>query len=246
MTTTLILALGAALLQATPAREARSAPGAGAGFFRSCVVDFWGEKKTSSPPAPVDGSLSRESIWAEPIRQPDGRMSVYVPPKPVLQFLEDPTRERAREYLAWQEERAKKLKTAMEVLRDLRDEDTRVSGSRPAPAVPGVDAPASPPLPPPAPAAANLSIELLYFKKKGCPWCVEQDKVLAELTRAHPGIRVRTATPESAPELWAEHEVKVVPMIVVPAPLGRKVKLRGFISAERILSVIEEVNRAAP
>ena len=40
-----------------------------------------------------------ESIWVEPGRASDGGASVYVPPRPVREFLEVPTEERARAYL---------------------------------------------------------------------------------------------------------------------------------------------------
>ena len=65
---------------------------------------------------PIGPILIRESIWAEPIKLPDGRYSLYVPPGPVLEFLENPTKKTARAYLAWQEERTRKMKKAIRLL----------------------------------------------------------------------------------------------------------------------------------
>lgn len=245
-----LLASAVALLQEPVAGPVRNAAPGPAGFFRRGLVDFWGDKSAALARAAVGpAGGSRESIWAEPIRQPDGRMSVYVPPKPVLRFLEAPSRDSAREYLAWQEERAKMLKTAMEILRDIRDEKLGAAPPH-AEASPQATSTAfahSPHTSSPATAAKPIPpVEILYFKKKGCPWCAEEDKALGELTATRPEIRIRVATPESDPQLWAEHGVKVVPTLVIPAPAGRKVTLRGYMPAGQILRVLEEVNRAAP
>jgi glutaredoxin len=227
-----------------PGGEAARAAGTRS-FFRETAVDFWGDQKSAaakeaSRPKPV-----QESIWAEPIRLPDGRMTVYLPPRPVLGFLENPTRESARGYLAWQEERAGKLKTAMELLREVKEE--RNPPAVPAAAEMAPEAPDHPeskaPRAPRSPAPPGS--EILYFKKKDCPWCAREDEALTELGRSHPEIKVRTIALEEEPELARSYGVTVVPTLVVPAPRGRKVTLRGFVPAAQIIRVIEQVNHAA-
>ncbi len=182
-------------------------------LFRAERINFWGETKTRPP-----SDRTEESIWAEPIRTPDGRVSVYVPPKPVLAFLEKPSREMGEKYLAWQEERMRKLKAAIEVLKKIQAERGAAAGRSP-------------------------EGEVLYFKREGCPWCREEDKVLAQLTKDHPRVKVRPVSPTEAPELWKEYGVTVVPTLVVKSPQGKAVVLRGFTPSARILTAFQEVPR---
>lgn len=205
-----------------------------AAFFQSDLVDFWGEgKKKSEKKLNLDPEDSLESIWAEPIRTPDGRFTTYVPPKKVLAFLENPTRETARDYVAWQEERMKKLKAAVDVLRELQEEKR---GSKPE-AEPKDERTAS---------TRAISGEVLYFKKANCPWCAEEDKALAALLKANPGISVRMIQPGEAPELWKEFGVTAVPTLVLSRPGGketRKTVVRGFLPSDQLARILMEVNR---
>lgn len=74
-------------------------------FFRK-EVDFWESRKAAEKPR-----------WVEP---------GHTPPREVVEFLEDPTKENAKKYLAWQRERTERLKKAMEVLAELDAEEDRV------------------------------------------------------------------------------------------------------------------------
>lgn len=196
-------------------------PPQAAAFFRVGRVSFWGDLKQSKRDRLEAEAAPVESLWAEPIRLPDGRVSVYVPPAPVLRFVESPSRETGEKYLAWQEERMRRIKAAIEVLRAIQSERQK-----------GVEAP---------PAAQD--VDVLYFKKDGCPWCREEDKVLAALTKEHPGIKVRTATQAEAPELWKEYGVGAVPMLVVRTPSGNATVFRGFTPAPNILEALQEASR---
>lgn len=224
----IVLFIPLVLGQATPM------PGAGA-FFREAAVDFWGDRKSAEAArAASEAMTSTETLWAEPMKLPDGRTTIYVPPKAVLGFLENPTRENATAYLAWQEARMKKLKAALALLRDIKAERT------------GPPSPESHQHDPDAPTrltAPTVPGEILYFKKKGCPWCLEEDRALAAVLRARPDLKVRTIALEEAPELAKAFDVTVVPTLVIPARGGRNVVLRGFVPASRLLRVIEEVNR---
>jgi hypothetical protein len=199
-------------------------------FFRKAAVDFWGDRKeTTRARGYAEGPA--ESVWAEPIQGPDGRTSLYVPPKAVLAFLENPTRESAAGYLAWQEERMKKLKTAIEILSVLQKE--KEAKAEPVRAEP--EAGALNPLP---------AVDILYFKREGCPYCKEEDKVLSALLLAQPGQRVRTLLPGDAPELWKGNGVTVVPTLVLSGAGGRREIVRGYAPTEKLVSMIQEVNRA--
>ena len=110
-------------------------------FFET-GVDFWRTGRERETPhrvtsedrpgnIPVEGQDVRRSIWAEPVRMPDGRYAIYLPPKAVLQFLEDPTPESLDGYLAWKKERAGKLKKALALLRERSAREQARASQRP-------------------------------------------------------------------------------------------------------------------
>jgi hypothetical protein len=254
-----LLAGGTALAQEGPpaapprAEPRRAEPSSGTGFFRERRVLFWGEipQERSPKSSPPGQAGDVESVWAEPIRTPDGRVSVYVPPKRVLEFLETPSEENARAYLAWQRERMEKIVRATEVL-------ARLSGKEASSALPELSAmgpPAYPPanplpkekpaspelamaLPSPPPAAAPPSEEILYFKREGCPHCTHQDPVIQELLKERPGLKLRVLLPGAGEESWKAFDVKVVPTLVLTRADGKKVLARGFTPKETIIRAL--------
>ena len=164
-----------------------------------------------------------------------------MPPKAVLEFMEDPSKESGRKYLAWQAKRMKKLKAAIEILRTLKEEREKRISETPIKDIPPTPLPeAVPPLPGALP---SFSTELLYFKRDDCPYCQKQDKVLAALGKTLPSLTVRTLKPEDAPELWKAYGISVVPSIVIPAPGRKPLMLRGFMPTGDLIRVIKEINR---
>ena len=121
-----------ALAQETPTAEAT--PRAG-GFFRAKRVSFWGDAPLADK-KPESSRPEKESIFAEPIRLPDGRVTVYVPPKAVLDFLETPDEESGKAYLAWQRARMEKLSRAAEILARLTGRAAPPEGEAPPRALP--------------------------------------------------------------------------------------------------------------
>jgi hypothetical protein len=89
-------------------------------FFKKSEIDFW--RTDREPPSREN---PHESIFAEPVRMPDGRYAIYVPPRQVLEFLENPTRESARGYLDWQNARSRKIATGLELIETLKREELR-------------------------------------------------------------------------------------------------------------------------
>ena len=141
-----IVALPVILLGSSIGEARQDAP-ARQGFFNQEVVDFWRDGSPARTVTANSGAIVSESIWAEPIRLPDGRTTTYVPPRPVLAFLENPTRENAQKYLAWQSERMDKLRKAAEMLSEVkREKRARATKSQ---------------------AVARARISLTYFKKAG-------------------------------------------------------------------------------
>lgn len=214
-------------------------------FFRGKRISFWGEAKDEAPKVNSSGAGS-ESIWAEPIRMPDGRISVYVPPRPVLEFLESPSEDSGRAYLAWQKARMEKISRASEILGRLAQE-SRPAESRAAPRnSPENSPPANVPSERQVLAVAarpDLAIpsgtaEILYFKKDGCPHCRREDAAIAELVKERPDVKVRVITPEQEEALWEALEIKVVPTLVVRGKDGRLHIARGYTPKEVLLEKV--------
>ena len=103
-------------------------------FFAPCLmVERVGEPVTAGSeqmarpilaPGEVD-SARTESLWVEPSSGPPAAGPMYVPPTPVREFLEAPTAERARTYLAWNQARLRAIARAAEVLRLVTGSETR-------------------------------------------------------------------------------------------------------------------------
>ena len=75
-----------------------AALGEGPGFFERREVDFWNTRRRKAEPA--------ADLWAD-----------STAPPPVRRLLERPTAENARDYLAWQEARMSRLRSAMAAMR---------------------------------------------------------------------------------------------------------------------------------
>lgn len=75
--------------------------GDGSRFFERRDVDFWNSKR-AAPAPPAD-------LWAD-----------STAPAPVRRLLEAPGRESAAAYLAWQEERFKRLRAAMAAVEEVQ------------------------------------------------------------------------------------------------------------------------------
>lgn len=108
--------------------------GQGAGFFERAELDFWGGRRKPAPAA--------AELWPE-----------SEAPVAVRRLLEQPSPEHAKAYLAWQEERFRRLRAAVQAVREAST--------------------------PPQPAAPPG--ELLYFARPGCRWCDLQDRELEGL-----------------------------------------------------------------
>ncbi|MGH7339356.1 MAG: thioredoxin fold domain-containing protein, partial [Candidatus Rokuibacteriota bacterium] len=160
--------------------------------------------RESSNPAQVD-----ESIWAEPVRGPDGQFRVYLPPRPVRDFLEKPTPENARAYLAWNLARMRRMDEAVNVMRDVAAQQfgiatqgpTTVPGAPPASdaAVGGAGSQfLSPPLLSPSrpettrvqgPAPANTAarqISMVYAFATWCPYSRQQTPIINQFASRVP------------------------------------------------------------
>ena len=84
--------------------------------------------------------------------------------------------------------------------------------------------------------AAKGGRVLYYFTRTGCPFCVEQDKILAGMK----GVRVERV---SDPEVWKKYQVTATPTLVLDEK-GRKPKIwRGLVSREQLEKEMQNVDR---
>ena len=189
-------------------------------------IDFWRKGMGFSvAPSPQDtlearpGRVAvRESVFAQPIQTPEGNWMIYIPPKPVLDFLEAPTEDSARAYLAWKAEQAEKLKRAMQLLAQVRAKE------------------AGEPEPPrPDPPAAEFPFEITYFKKPSCPHCVTQDEILGRLLSRRSAGKLLTLLPGERPELWKAYEVRGTPTLLLEGGSGGKPEVLVGLQSEAAL-----------
>ncbi len=227
-----LLPSGQATAQERPSEKTPNEPGR----YFTRPLDLWNAGLTyAQAPRPSGEAESipprvavRESVWAQPIRTPDGNWMIYVPPRPILDFLESPSEETAKAYLSWKQEQADKLRKAMTLLARVRE-----------PGVPGpaVDVPIEPSgkkAPP-----LDFPFRITYFKKPSCPHCVSQDAVLAEWQKRRPGGKLEIVLPDDRPELWKAYEVRGTPTLVVEVgSRDRKEVLVGLQSEEALEAVL--------
>ena len=147
-------------------------------------IYFFGSVRLQEEPSQSETKHQPESIvneWAEPVISPSDKISVYVPPQEVRDFLEKPDPGNAKAYLAWNLKRIKKFILAQELLikeaKDLGymkqaenllafDSSDSIKDLKP-----GVS-------------------YLFYFMLKGCPTCEKESKIIDDIYLNHPEIRI--------------------------------------------------------
>lgn len=205
-------------------------------IFRYERIVFFQEIETRKEQVSAETNTSSEVIqeeWAEPVISPSGRVSIYVPPKEVRDFLDKPDPENAKAYLAWNIKRIKKFILAQELLRKEAKELKVMKGGK------------------------NLlepdSGYLFYFMLKGCPTCDKESRVIEDIYLNHPGIRVEVfAKGFSDQELEnfrfsarqdngmsSLFKVNSYPAIAVFNKNKQRYFLSGFIDKDRILKLLQ-------
>jgi hypothetical protein len=209
----------------------------------SAPIDFWGKGLSAEKPK-VETLVSevgpakiqiRESVWAQPVQTPDGSWMLYVPPKPVLDFLENPTEGTAKAYLAWKGEQAEKLARAMALLGQVKAANTNPAKVEVVPAEAG-----------PEGDQAARSVTLVYFKKPSCPHCISQDQVLTQWLPRHPEIRTEPVLPGERPELWKAYGVRGTPTLVLRSEAGKEEVLVGMTPQPQLEAAIRRVVQPNP
>ncbi len=157
------------------------------GIFQYERIDFFHEIETQKEPISTEPKQSPDIIvdeWTEPIITPSGRVSIYVPPKEVRDFLEKPDPENAKAYLQWNLKRINKFILAQDLLRKEAKglEITKEAGSLPEPTSSSFSVKNS---------SNNATVNyLFYFMLKGCPVCEKEARVIEDIYLNHPEIRI--------------------------------------------------------
>jgi thiol-disulfide isomerase/thioredoxin len=242
-------------------------PGAGTpGYFPCPVILFFAPCLTAEPMgepgtrggeqlAPSVAAAGKavpphiESLWAEPSSGPQAAGPMYVPPKPVREFLEAPTAERARAYLAWNQARLRAIAQATEVLRLVTGSETtgtdavdaRTPGSPTAgctapatnvggalPAAGGVDPLAGVPGAVADPRRASHGISVLYAFASWCPYSARQTPLVAAWARSRSDVPVTGWLLDSPPGAVAQLEGLPFPVHAGSPALRERLGVRSY------------------
>lgn len=218
-------------------------------IFQCERIDFFGRIEIQEKSEPKEDTQSPEIIideWAEPVITSSGRVSIYVPPKEVRDFLENPDPQNAKAYLQWNLRRIKKFILAQELLRkeakELEvmketksllepDSSTSIKGYSNNP-------------------KTGMSY-LFYFMSKGCLACEKESRVIENIYLNHPEIRVEAFAKGFSDRELEEFrfpvrqdngmsnlfKVNSYPSIAVFNKKKQRYFLSGFIDRERILKL---------
>jgi len=219
------------------------------GLFQYDRIDFFERIDTQEKVSQSETKQSPETIvdeWAEPIISPSGRVSIYVPPQEVRDFLEKPDPENAKAYLEWNLKRIKKFILAQELLtkeaKELEFGEETKSLLEPNLSASLRGSSNNP--------KAGVSY-LFYFMLKGCPVCEKEAQIIDDIYLNHPEIRIeafakgfsdRELEGYSFPArqdsgMSSLFKVNSYPSIVVFNKKNQRYFLSGFIDKERILKL---------
>ena len=199
------------------------------------------------PQPPSAKPQVEESMWAEPVRGPDGQLRVYLPPKPVQDFLEKPTPENARAYLAWNQARIRQMDEAVNVMRDVAARQFGIATKEPIAIPAGPSAPNAevgrvtsqllslPLLSPPALASTQgptsgetpaRQISIVYTFATWCPYSRQQTPIINQLA-AH--VPVRAIAFDSKPEeMQALRPALAFPVMQGDVDLRQQLGVRSY------------------
>ena len=221
------------------------------GIFQYDRLDFFNEAEVRKKVSQAEAEEQPKAIvdeWAEPVMSPSGKVSIYVPPPEVRDFLEKPDPENAKAYLEWNSKRIKKFILAQELLTKEAKELGYMKEVKSF-LEPG--------------ASLNLKSSsnntkagvsyLFYFMLKGCPACEREARVIEDIHLNHPEIRIEafgkgfSETELDGFRFSARQDngmsglfkVTSYPSIAVFNKKNQRYFLSGFIDKEKILGLFE-------
>ncbi|PIS33906.1 MAG: hypothetical protein COT38_02915 [Candidatus Omnitrophica bacterium CG08_land_8_20_14_0_20_41_16] len=220
-------------------------------IFQYKRIDFFQKIETQKESAIAQTNTSSEVIqeeWAEPVISPSGKVSIYVPPKEVRDFMDKPNSANAKAYLQWNQKRIKKFILAQELLRKeakelevMKETKSLLESDSPAALRDSND---------------NAKIEvsyLFYFMLKGCPTCEKESRVIEDIYLNHPEVRIEAfAKGFSDRELEnfrfsvrqdngmsSLFKVGSYPGIAIFNKKNKRYFLSGFVDKEKILRLLK-------
>ena len=159
------------------------------GLFQYDRIDFFDGIDTQEKASQTVSKENPEAItdeWAEPIISPSGKVSIYVPPKEVRDFLEKPDPQSAKAYLGWNLKRIQRFILEQELLTKeakelelIKEAKTLTKNNPSSSSTTGFKNNTN--------IGANY---LFYFMLKGCPVCEKEAQVIEDIYLHHPEIRV--------------------------------------------------------
>ena len=137
----------------------------------------------------VSGTTQTESMWTEPIASPTGQIFYYTPPKAVLEFVENPTKENARAYLDWNKKRLTAYAKAQAVMEEVMKEEgvakknTKTQSRTKGKSVPGITQKQIPVRV--SPATKISKSKMLYFIDPACKYCRKELPIINAFYNKH-------------------------------------------------------------
>lgn len=223
------------------------------GLFQYDRVDFFdggveAQEKTSQAVS-KETPETIQNEWAEPIISPSGKVSVYVPPKEVRDFLEKPDPQNAKAYLEWNLKRIQRFMLAQELLTkearelELMKKTKTLTENNPS----SFSTTGS---------MGNIKAGvnyLFYFMLKGCPVCEREAQVIEDIYLYHPEIRIEAFAKGFSDRELEEFrfsarqdngmselfKINSYPSIAVFNNKKQKYFLSGFVDKDRILKLLE-------
>ncbi len=212
--------------------------------FFSHEINFFGSTQTETK---IIKTIQKKkpviSIWAQPIVMPDGSVQMYVPPPQVMNFLNKPTPQNAKVYLAWEKERINKIAKATAILQSI----TKVSTANKPLFVNSLPKSTSQPFSSPV---------ILYFAKQGCKYCAADDMVMDLFNKRYKNnIRIigfwvgsKTSMPDLsfsfhlANGIEKKFRIGLYPAMIFYLPnKSEPVKLEGFITGNQLIQFYQKI-----
>lgn len=211
-------------------------------LFQYERIDFFGNRDIQDNSRQAASNEVPETIvdeWAEPIISSSGRTSVYLPPKEVRNFLENPDSQNAKAYLQWNSRRIKKFIAAQEALKKETGEIDIMKETKTQADSTGDNKP-----------KANY---LFYFMRKGCRYCADETPIIENIYLTHPEIKIETFAKGFSDQELSKFKFPVMqdngmsrllkltsyPAIAIFNKKKERYLLTGFTEKDRILKLFE-------
>lgn len=193
-----------------------------------------------------------EDEWMEPVVGPGGRITYYVPPEEVKNFLNNPNDETGSAYLQWNLNRINKLSKAQTILRKLAEK----LGIRTSKEQYAINSTADDKAEKSQTRHNFNKTYIAFFLLKNCSYCEEQKIVINKFIKNHPSVNVEiflkgynkneiknfSAGQKADSGVSDVFGVKSWPSTLIVNKYGGKFLISGLIRKETIETLLEKKN----